>query len=521
MHLMNSHLRFASAFGRILATAACCFSVGPSAGDEPAEPFRVRALHVDNRVQVVPVKELNRLADKASDLGLNMIIMEWEGSYPFQKNHIISNRFAYTPEEVTDFVGYCGERGLEVVPLLQCMGHLEYVLQFERYAHLREDNVDISQVCPLRREEVLNLYAEMLDEIVATHPSKYVHIGADETALLGHCKQCRAFAEEHGKSTLFVRHIKAIAELVIDRGRTPVLWADIVMKHPESMDELPPECVLVDWNYGWDVDHFGDHKNLTKSGHQLWGALALRSHPDNFFRSAWDTHFRNLEEFIPFMRETGYEGVVMTSWSTSGQYAIMQEPKRHVVEIIPRRRVYPMRGSELLLDAYGEAIEGTPFDAHDFVIKYGNTKYGLSGAKAETLWQWLMLASDVPTGNASSSKKLEEAAAQTREARDSLLSLEVETGRDDFEHYSLMSDIRLFFIDVQRLRLEAESLASFPSSSSSLAEKIDRLEATREVLNQRFAELHASTLYPGAIALENATRNKEFDLLRARVIKQR
>jgi hypothetical protein len=481
----------------------------------------VRALHIDNRVQVVPPRELRRLADAASKNGLNMVIMEWEGSFPFRRNHIVSNRFAYTEQEVDEYVAYCNERGLEVVPLLQCLGHLEYVLQFERYAHLREDANDISQACPMRRDEFLELYAEMLDEIVAKHTSRYVHIGADETALLGHCERCRAFVEKHSKSTLFARHIKSIAELVLERGKIPVLWADIVMQHPESIGELPPECILVDWNYGWDVNYFGDHTNLTKSGHKLWGALALRSHPDNFFRTAWDTHFRNLEEFIPFMRKSGYEGVVMTSWSTSGQYTIVQEPKRHVIEIVPRRRVYPMRGFQLLLDAYGKAIYESSFDAHHYVLDYAREEYGLAADEAEALWDWLTLSSDVPMGDASTTTKLLEARGKSQAAHDRLLSIDFRKRQEDAEHYRLMSDIRLFFLDVQRLRLEAEALDAPRGGNSPLAGEFIRLESESKQLSDRFSRLHTETLYPGEIAIENALRSKELELLRDRIVKQR
>ena len=35
----------------------------------------------------------------------------------------------YTLQEVTDFVQFCQNLGLEVIPLVQTFGHLEYVLK--------------------------------------------------------------------------------------------------------------------------------------------------------------------------------------------------------------------------------------------------------------------------------------------------------------------------------------------------------------------------------------------------------
>lgn len=494
------------------------------AADEPPPPapFAIRAVHIDNRIQVLPVGELKRLASDFSERGFNTIIMEWEASFPFEKHPVIPNRYAYTRQEVSDFIGHCTSLGIDVVPLQQCIGHLEYVLFHERYAPLREDNKDISQVCPSKQTEVVALYDDLLTELVETHPSKYVHIGADETALLGHCPTCRRVAEREGKSSLFMDHIAAIADCVQEHGKTPVLWADIVMRHPEAIDKLPQGCVLVNWNYGWDVDYFGDHDVLIESGLELWGAPAMRSHPDNFFRTAWDTHFRNLEEFIPFMREQRYRGVVLTSWSTSGVYTQLREPKNHVYDLIPSRRVYPMRGFPLLIDAYAEAIASESFDAHDYVTAYSKKNYDLDAEASEALWRHLQASSDVPIGDASTREGLV-AARERAQAFQQFLSETVArpSFAEHFEHYRLMTDIRLFYIDVQLARLDAEYASSEPGTAEQLSTRLAGLRTEAEELGRRFTELHRENLYPSAIEAENQARTQELDELLSRIAKRR
>ncbi|PID93140.1 MAG: hypothetical protein CSA96_00540 [Bacteroidetes bacterium] len=121
------------------------------------DDFKVKAFHIDHRIQVMPIQELKDFAAYLHESGINTIIMEWEASFPYTRNGIVSNRFAYTKEEVRDFISYCAGMDIQVIPLLQCLGHLEYVLKYERYAALREDRYEVSQLCPLKKEAVRQL----------------------------------------------------------------------------------------------------------------------------------------------------------------------------------------------------------------------------------------------------------------------------------------------------------------------------------------------------------------------------
>ena len=74
-------------------------------------PFVVKGFHLDLRVQVMTMDALETFALKLHGLGINTLIMEWEGTYPFEKHPLISNRYAYTREQVVSFVKYCNGLG--------------------------------------------------------------------------------------------------------------------------------------------------------------------------------------------------------------------------------------------------------------------------------------------------------------------------------------------------------------------------------------------------------------------------
>lgn len=275
--------------------------------------FQVKAFYIDCRTQVMTLSAIKSLVDDLSQKGINTIVMEYEATFPFRKHATLCNEYSYTEEEVKDLVNYCSKKGIDVIPLQNCFGHCEYILRHDRYAALREDTKEVSQVCSLKIEPAKKVFREIFQEVAALHPSQYFHIGADETYLLGDCKDCSAVAAREGKSRLFVDYIKAMSELVVEMGKIPIIWADIILMHPEALNELPKGLVFVDWNYGWEPNRFGKLDNLYAAGVEVWGAPSLRSGPDNVYLTQWEKHFNNLTTFVPFAREKGYTGMIQTS----------------------------------------------------------------------------------------------------------------------------------------------------------------------------------------------------------------
>ena len=195
----------------LLITANTVFAQAATAENS----FPVRGFHLDLRIQVMTMDALRDFALKEHQSGMNTLIMEWEGTYPFEKHPLIPNRYAYSKAQVVSFIKYCDSLGINVIPLQQSFGHVEYILRNERYKNLREDQKDYSQVCPLETQGDSALFTDLYTELASTHTSKYIHIGGDETYLLGHDEKCRIKAAQEGKSKLYTDYIKMLCEIVI------------------------------------------------------------------------------------------------------------------------------------------------------------------------------------------------------------------------------------------------------------------------------------------------------------------
>lgn len=481
---------------------------------QAADGFAVRGFHLDLRIQVMKMPALKEFTRKLSENGVNTLIMEWEAAYPYRKHPVISNRYAYSREEVKSFVTYCNTLGIDVIPLQQSFGHVEYILRHYRYRDLREDQKDYSQVNPLKEELCRELFTDLYRDLIETHTSGYIHIGGDETYLLGHSKESQEKIAKVGKGRLYGDYLKMLCELVVSLGKRPIVWADIALKYPDAFSDLPKETVFVDWNYGWPLDRFGDHGKLLESGFEIWGAPAIRSHPDNYFLVDWNKHFENIKTFIPQARVLGYRGIVMTSWSTSGIYSPVFESSTDIIDLHAIRRVYPVSGFNMLIAAYFESLKSEkPLDTWPFVKRYASEKYGLDSVSAAMFWRALTLAPyEVSQGVVSKQgftvSSLRDSASL---AANLLHQLRPSKNKEEFAHYLLMGDIRVYYLTCMLV----ESQLNHPGMPMEDVSELDRaLRGLRpKKLDKRFIKLNESMLYRSELDLENELRNKRLQSL--------
>ena len=85
----------------------------------PEDPFPIRGFHLDLRIQVMKMQALKNFTLGLSKQGINTLVMEWEATYPFQEDPLIPNRFAYSRQEIKDFIKYCQSLHIDVIPLQQ------------------------------------------------------------------------------------------------------------------------------------------------------------------------------------------------------------------------------------------------------------------------------------------------------------------------------------------------------------------------------------------------------------------
>src|SRR5664279_3166455 len=85
--------------------------------------------------------------------------------------------------------------------------------------------------------------------------------------------------------------------------------------------------------------------------------------------------------------------MIMTSWSTSGQYSPVFESSDDIMDLYAIRHVYPIAGFNMLLAAYAESLQSEKqLDIPAFVETYSKKQYGFNKQQSLLFWKALTTA---------------------------------------------------------------------------------------------------------------------------------
>jgi hypothetical protein len=197
---------------------------GMKISDWPDIP--IRAVHYDTKHFQEKKEYVFDFIHTLSRYKINMLIWEWEDKFAYKSHPEIGAPGAFTMEEMQEFTRYAQKHHIQIVPLVQGLGHVSFILKHPENKHLREIESNNWGFCPLR-EGTYNLMSDLINEAIeATPGSEYFHIGCDETYVLGEgvACGCREIAEKEGKFTLMMTYVNRIAEMAKAKNRQPISW---------------------------------------------------------------------------------------------------------------------------------------------------------------------------------------------------------------------------------------------------------------------------------------------------------
>ncbi|MFA5089361.1 MAG: beta-N-acetylhexosaminidase, partial [Candidatus Omnitrophota bacterium] len=212
--------------------------------------LEMRGLHLDFKGGFSTRKHLREMVEKLAGCKINTLLVEYEDKIVYAKNKKFVSPYALSPSEVAEFLKHCRVHHIQVIPLLQSLGHVEYILRHPAYSHLREGE-NCSQFCPSNPAS-LKLFEECAAELAELHPeAEWFHIGGDETRALGTCPVCKRKADKSGKTALYVEYITKAIQIIRKLGKKPIIWDDMLTRsgHPELLDNLPEGTTLMYWQY--------------------------------------------------------------------------------------------------------------------------------------------------------------------------------------------------------------------------------------------------------------------------------
>ncbi|UJR38389.1 hypothetical protein I4U23_031058 [Adineta vaga] len=292
-------------------------------------------VHFDLKGAAPKISYFEQLFPLIRKWGATGICMEYEDTFPFEGIvSSIKHKQAYTKDDIEKINRLAKENHLEVMPLLQTYGHLEFLLKLKEFSDLREISKYPQVITPCTNKTYPVLFA-MIDQYLALHPDmRLFHIGHDEVYYFLSHPECTEFRRITGIQTqyeLFAYHLSIIVNYIREKNPNLLLfvWHDVLQNlNTETLQKykLINTVNPVLWSYREDmsVEGFvnGPQAHLFGQFQSLWGASAFKG-STNEIATVSDVrhHYENqvswikqLKSYIP-TKWRNFDGIMITGWS--------------------------------------------------------------------------------------------------------------------------------------------------------------------------------------------------------------
>ena len=274
--------------------------------------MEIKAVHFDMKAMIPTADYALTLVDELAEQGINALLVEFEDKFPFEVTQGIHHPCAWSKEEFRKFADKCKERQIELIPLLQSIGHLDYLLKYPKFRDLRDGGPEGSsyQWC-LALDESYTLWCAMVDELLELFPeTKIFHIGADECRMNIPCQKC-----EENRLDLYVKRVARCAAYIQSKGLKAVIWDDVFRKYgEEKFAQLPQGVVCCIWMYGALDNDYIDR--MAAKGLELWGASCIQAHKFHHAMGPQAPKMRNVDAWgrVHEKHPRSFSGHVGTIW---------------------------------------------------------------------------------------------------------------------------------------------------------------------------------------------------------------
>jgi hypothetical protein len=294
--------------------------------DHPDFPTRGVMLDI-SRDKVPTMPTLFDLVDLLASWKINQLQLYMEHTFTYRNHRTVwKNASPMTEQEIIELDAYCRERFIELVPNQNSFGHMRPWLIHDRYRDLAEcpDGCDtvwghFDQPFTLNPGDprALALVEELYDELLPNFSSRLFNVGCDETVDLGQGRS-KIECETRGIGRVYLDFLMKIYRAVKIRGHTMMFWGDIIIQHPELINELPRDVIALEWGYEANHPFDKDGAAFAKAGIPFYVCPGT---------SSWNSIVGRTDNALANLRHAAENGVkhnaigyLNTDWGDNGHW---------------------------------------------------------------------------------------------------------------------------------------------------------------------------------------------------------
>lgn len=283
-----------------------------------------------SRNAVFKIEEIKNFVAIVSRMGYKELYLYTEDTYEIKGEQYFGYlRGKYTLEELKDLDAYCASKGVELVPCIQTLAHLNAIFRWKKYIEIN----DIDDILLIDDERTYELIEKMISTVASTFRSRKVHIGFDEAHNVGRGQ----YLDKNGDSNrheILLRHLNKVNEIVKKYGLQPMMWSDMFFRFAnkgmylsEGLDEeklaaiakeVPENMTVTYWDY-YQRDEkkldemFALHKKYFKNTTFAGGAITWFGYAPHNEESQ-----KTARVAIKSAKKHAIKDMMVTLWADSG-----------------------------------------------------------------------------------------------------------------------------------------------------------------------------------------------------------
>lgn len=294
--------------------------------------FPVRGIMLDiSRDKVPTMQTLYTLIDRLASWKINQVQIYMEHTFAYsQHQQVWAEASPMTGQEIMELDEFCHQRHIELVPNQNSLGHMERWVKHEAYKPISETpdgyignfGDHLGEVRPATSlnpidPRSIEFMASLYDELLPHFRSTLFNVGGDEPWELGQGRS-KSEVEKRGRGRVYVDYLLKLYEETSKRGHTMMFWADVIIKYPELIPEMPKDVIAFEWGY-YAGHPYSEHSPMFAQsnipfyvcpGTSSWNSLAGRT--TNMRANVLDAAKNGLEY--------GASGLLMTDWGDRGHW---------------------------------------------------------------------------------------------------------------------------------------------------------------------------------------------------------
>ena len=292
--------------------------------DNPDMQTRGAMLDI-SRGKVHTMETLFGMLDFLADLKYSQLQLYVEGfsfGYPSFRNLWEKTETPLKPAEIRKLDQHCKERFIELVPNQNSLGHMQAWLATDEYKDLAEcpegykllGLIDMKTTIAPGDSRSFELVKKMSEDLLPNFKSNKFNANMDEPLELGKSKE-HPIKDPKEVAKVYMNYVKKLNEYVNSKGKTMMIWGDVVSHNPEVLTDIPKNINLLEWAYE-DFQSFKDNCQkyqqagihyMVCPGTSTWSSFTGRT----------GNMMHDVENAIDNGKQYGADGMLMTDWGNT------------------------------------------------------------------------------------------------------------------------------------------------------------------------------------------------------------